>query len=181
MSSHACSARCRAAPISEYTFLNIWRIATETRAHAANDISGAGAALHPGRWNRDGERVVYCAQSLSLAALETTAYVDTNGLPLNRFVVEIEVPDSVWNARTQLTSADLDPAWNAVPAGIASIQAGSRWLMQARSALLLVPSVIVPEECAVLINPVHADARKLVATTRRRFDYFNIIRTDSCQ
>ena len=100
---------------------------------------------------------------------------------LNRFVVEIGVPDSVWNARMQLTSADLDPAWNAVPAGIASIQAGSRWLMQASSALLLVPSVIVPEECAVLINPVHADARKLVATTRRRFDYFNIFRTESRQ
>lgn len=137
--------------------------------------------MRPGRWNREGERVVYCATSLSLAALETTAYVDINGLPLNRFVVEIEVPGAVWLARSQLLPADLDPAWNAVPAGIASIQAGSRWLMQARSALLLVPSVIVPEECAVLINPVHAETRKLVASTRRRFDYFNIFRPEPSQ
>ena len=125
--------------------------------------------------------MVYCAQSLSLAALETSAYVDINGLPLNRFVVEIDVPDVVWKARMQLTPADLEPAWNAVPAGIASIQAGSRWLMEGRSALLLVPSVLVPEEFAVLVNPVHGDARKLVATTRRRFDYFNIFRSESNQ
>ena len=140
--------------------VKLWRIATETRSHAANDLSGTGAALRPGRWNQSGDRVVYCAESIALAALETTAYVDAGGLPLNRFVVEIEVPDAVWKSRQQLLPEQLDAGWSAVPAGLASIAVGSRWIAQGSSALLLVPSVIVPEECAVLVNPAHADAGK---------------------
>ncbi len=159
--------------------MKLWRIATETRSHAANDISGTGAALRPGRWNREGERVVYCAQSLALAVLETSAYVGAGGLPLNRFVVAIDVPDAAWKSRIQLQPADLEPAWDAIPAGLASIQAGSRWLVDARSALLLVPSVIVPEEFAVLINPAHPDAARIVATTTRGFDYHSVIRGES--
>ncbi|MEO7917322.1 MAG: RES family NAD+ phosphorylase [Dokdonella sp.] len=156
--------------------MKLWRIATETRSHAANDLSGTGAALHPGRWNRAGDRVVYCAESLALAALETAAYVDASGLPLNRFVVEIDVPEPVWRSRQILQPAQLDPAWSAVPAGIASIELGSRWIAEGKCALLLVPSVIVPEESAVLINPAHAHAREFTATTMRRFDYHNVFR-----
>ncbi|MEO6075670.1 MAG: RES family NAD+ phosphorylase [Dokdonella sp.] len=159
--------------------MRLWRIATETRSHAANDISGTGAALRPGRWNREGERVVYCAQSLALAVLETTAYVSAGGLPLNRFVIAIDVPDVTWKSRMQLHPADLDPGWDAIPAGIASINAGSRWLADVRSALLLVPSVIVPEEFAVLINPLHPDGASVIATTRRRFDYHSVFRAES--
>lgn len=158
--------------------MKLWRIATETRSHAANDLSGIGAALHPGRWNRTGERIVYCAESLALAALETAAYVDASGLPLNRFVVEVDVPDVIWKSRKRLELKVLDPAWSAVPAGMASIELGSRWITQNQSALLLVPSIIVPEECAVLTNPAHVDARKIIATTRRRFDYHSVFRTE---
>lgn len=134
--------------------------------------------MRPGRWNREGERVVYCAQSLSLAVLETTAYVNAGGLPLNRFVVAIDVSDATWKSRMQLQPADLDRAWDAIPAGLASIRTGSRWLTEARSALLLVPSVIVPEEFAVLINPAHADVAHVAATTTRRFDYHSVFRAE---
>lgn len=159
--------------------MRLWRIATETRSYAANDISGAGAARRPGRWNREGERIIYCAKSLALAVLETTAYVNAGGLPLNRFVVAVDVPDAVWKSRRQLQASELAPAWDAIPAGLASIQAGSRWLAEARSALLLVPSVIVPEEFAVLINPVHRDSAHVIATTTRRFDYHNVFRAET--
>ena len=159
--------------------MRLWRIATETRSHSANDISGTGAALRPGRWNRAGERVVYCAESLALAVLETTAYVGASGLPLNRFVVTIDVTGPMWKSRIQLHPADLDPAWDAIPAGLSSIHTGSRWLTEMRSALLLVPSVIVPEEFAVLINPVHPDASSVVATTTRRFNYHNVFRGEN--
>ena len=159
--------------------MRLWRISTETRSHAANDISGTGAALRPGRWNREGERVVYCAQSLALAVLETTAYVSAGVLPLNRFVIAIDVPDVVWKSGLRLHPADLDPARHAIPAGLASIQAGSRWLAELRSALLLVPSVIVPEEFAVLINPAHTNGASVIATTMRRFAYHNVFRTEN--
>ena len=48
---------------------------------------------------------------------------------------------------------------------------GSAWLASAASALLAVPSAIVEEECNVLVNPAHPDARRLVAAKTRRFLY----------
>ena len=82
--------------------MKIGRIAAETRNHAAADLSGAGAAKNPGRWNKTGEPVVYAAQSIALTVLETAAYADSAGLPLNRLVVEINIPDKIWATRTTL-------------------------------------------------------------------------------
>jgi RES domain-containing protein len=39
------------------------------------------------------------------------------------------------------------------------------------SALLVVPSVIVPEEVNVLINPLHADSARIVAAKIRKWLY----------
>jgi len=154
----------------------LWRIATETRSFRADDLSGAGAAGFPGRWNNAGEYVVYAAPTLALAVLETTAHLDDRGLPLNRFVVRIEVPAAVWKARETIDAATLNPAWCAIPGGRASADRGSAWYRGGSTALLQVPSVIVPEECAVLINARHADAASLAATTVRAFDYNRLFR-----
>ena len=45
-------------------------------AHAATAFTGAGAALHGGRWNSPGARVVYTSASASLAALETLVHLN---------------------------------------------------------------------------------------------------------
>jgi len=156
--------------------VKIWRIAAETRNYAAADLSGAGAAKSPGRWNKEGEPVVYAAQSIALAVLETAAHIDSAGLPLNRFVVEINIPDKIWAARITLTEAQLPATWAATPAGQASIDVGSRWLSSAKSALLLLPSVIVPEEMVVLLNPKHPESQNITATVIRRFEYDRLFR-----
>src|SRR5262249_21089895 len=44
---------------------------------------------------------------------------------------------------------------------------GDRWLAEQRTGILLVPSVIVPTEYDVLINPSHADFDRLVASLPR--------------
>jgi RES domain-containing protein len=72
--------------------VRLWRVAAETRIYPAIDLSGAGAAEHPGRWNDDKEPVVYCAPMIAMAVLETTAHVDDSGLPLNRFLAWISTP-----------------------------------------------------------------------------------------
>lgn len=151
----------------------LWRVAASTRTHGADDISksGTGAAARPGRWNDDGQKVVYCAQTPSLAVLETAAHVDSGGLPLNRFLVAIEVPDDVWARRDHLDLVSLDASWSAIPAGLASVQVGTKWLLSMRTALLLVPSVIVYEESAVLINPADANAAGITAKVVRKFEY----------
>jgi RES domain-containing protein len=156
--------------------VTLWRIAAETRDYKANDLSGRGAAKYPGRWNAHGEHVVYAAATLSLAVLETAAHIDDAGLPLNRFVVQLAVPIATWNARQAMQWSALDPAWCAIPAGRASVEPGSAWYRSATSALLLVPSVIVREEYAVLINATHVDAKGIRARTMRALEYASVFR-----
>lgn len=154
----------------------LWRIAADTRAYRADDLSGAGAAKSPGRWNDAGQHVLYAAPTIAMAVLETAAHIDDAGLPLNRYLVEITVPDAVWAAREMLDITRLDATWAAIPAGRGSVRPGAEWLRSGRSALLAVPSVIVPEETAVLINPQHPDAAGLKARIVRLFEYNRLFR-----
>lgn len=156
--------------------MNLWRIASTARSYTPEDLSGRGAAAHPGRWNDTGQHVVYASPSLALAVLETAAHIDDRGLPLNRYVVRIEIPAALWKKRERLSPGDLPVGWDAIPHGLVSIRAGARWYDTMRSALLEVPSAIVPEENNVLINAAHPDARQLVAVATRRFDYNGLFR-----
>lgn len=155
----------------------LWRIAAETRQYKADDLSGGGAAKNPGRWNEAGLAVLYTAPTIALAVLETAAHIDDGGLPLNRYLVRIEVPARTWTARQELDPAALPSTWNAIPAGATSAQLGSQWIKSMASAILLVPSVIVPEERAALINPAHPDASKIKASVVRPFEYNKLFRS----
>jgi RES domain-containing protein len=157
--------------------VKLWRIAAETRDYAATDLTGAGAAKHPGRWNDYKEAVVYCAPTIAMAVLETAAHIDDSGLPLNRYLVEIQVPDITWERREEVAIAKLPRTWAAIPAGRASIKIGSDWLASLRSPILMVPSVIVPEEGISLINPRHADASTITAKIVRPFEYNRLFRS----
>lgn len=150
----------------------VWRIASDAPAYEAHDLSGKGAELSGGRWNRKGSPVVYTASSLSLAALETAVHLAAGDLPLNRFVVRIEIPDDVWSARAIKDAASLPVGWTARPEGKVSLDVGDAWLAGMTSALLVVPSVVVSEESNVLINPRHPDATKISAIKVRAW-YFD--------
>lgn len=154
----------------------LWRIAAETRAYGADDLTGAGAAKSPGRWNEAGQRVLYAAPTIAMAVLETAAHIDDAGLPLNRYLVELTVPDAVWAARETKRVSDLDVTWAAIPAGRESVQQGADWYRSATAALLEVPSVIVPEESTVVINATHPQAGSIAARIVRPFEYNRLFR-----
>lgn len=156
--------------------MKLWRIAAETRKYSATDLSGGGAAVNPGRWNDDSEPVIYSAPTIAIAVLETAAHIDNAGLPLNRFLVEIDVPNNVWDLREELNLKSLSAQWSAIPAGKASVALGSAWLKQCSSPILLVPSVIVPEEWAALINPAHAASASITAKVTRPFEFNRLFR-----
>jgi RES domain-containing protein len=156
--------------------VKLWRIAAETRQYRADDLSGGGAAKYPGRWNSNKEPVVYSAPTIAIAVLETAAHVDDAGLPLNRYLVEIDVPDAVWAQREEIGISKLPAAWAAIPAGRTSVKIGSDWLASLRSPILMVPSVIVPEEWVCLINPRHGEAPKVTAKVARLFGYGRLFR-----
>ena len=115
--------------------------------------------------------MVYTATSVSLACLETMVHLNADGLPLNRFLVRIAVPGAVWSARQTLTAAELPAGWSAIPEGKVSLDIGDAWLRSSSSALLALPSAIVPEEFNVLINPAHAAAAGVTATETRPWFY----------
>ncbi len=149
----------------------VWRIATDAPHYAADDLSGAGAASRGGRWNERDVAMVYASESRALACLETLVHLDDGGLPLNRYLVRIEIPQPLWAAAERATFLSLPVGWDAEPASITSIRLGTAWARSGASAILRVPSVIVPEEENILINPAHPDTAGITATKARRWLY----------
>lgn len=149
----------------------MWRIATDTPAYLAEELTGAGAEATGGRWNEPGIPMLYTSETRALACLETMVHLNAGGLPLNRYLVEITIPGDIWARAQAETAASLPVGWEADPAGMVSIRLGSAWARAGRTALLVVPSVIVPEEFNILINPAHADRARMAAVKRRRWLY----------
>lgn len=154
--------------------VSVWRIATDTPDYTADDLSGTGAKFSGGRWNRKGVPMVYASSSVALACLETLVHLGPIPLPLNRYLVQIDIPDAVFAIR-QLFEDLAPPArrvgWDAEPAGRVSLTLGTEWATGRTSAVLDIPSVIVAEERNILINPAHPDAASITATKLRRFRY----------
>lgn len=119
---------------------------------------------------------MYGAPAIAMAVLETAAHIDDAGFPLNRFLVRMDVPDRLWSARTVVDMQSLPAGWVAIPAGKASVEVGAGWWRDRAGVCLQVPSVIVPEECVVMLNPLHPDAGSLVAHAVRAFDYGRLFR-----
>ena len=149
----------------------VWRIAADTRAYQADDLSGAGAKATGGRWNEVGVAVLYASETRALACLETVVHLNSGGLPLNRYLVALAVPDDLWAGAQREDPGSAGVGWDAEPAGMVSIAFGTAWVRSGRSALLLVPSVVVPEEANVLINPAHPGSLAITATKVRKWLY----------
>lgn len=149
----------------------LWRIAADTPDYAADDLSGKGAERTGGRWNRVGTPMLYTSSTRALAALETIVHLNAGGLPLNRYLVEITTPDDLWASARVETQGSLPVGWDAEPASATSMDHGSAWVQSGASALMIVPSVIVPDETNVLINPRHPHARELKARKLRKWLY----------
>lgn len=148
----------------------VWRIGTDTPDYEADDATGQGAKSSGGRWNRKGQPVLYAASTRALACLETLVHFRSNKLPFNRYLVEISIPAKVWKNATRVDAADLI-GWDASPPGKVSLDWGDAWLASETSAVALVPSIVVPEEFCVLVNPRHPDAGSIAVRKVRRWAY----------
>ncbi len=128
----------------------VWRLCKAKWAHVA--FSGAGAADNPGRWNSPGRRMVYCAESRALAALEIMAHTAKKAhLSKASFgAFGVEVPDDLVYRPQRLP-----PEWSVVPAPIASKRFGDRFLDAGNFPVMRVPSSVVRGEYCYLINPLH--------------------------
>ncbi len=150
--------------------IEAWRIGCDTPSYTADDMNGIGAKMTGGRWNRAGNPVVYAASSRALACLETVVHLG-GGLPLNRYLVRVAIPDDVWHKRLTLTHGSAQVGWDALPVGMVSLDLGDQWLRTRSAAILEVPSIVVPEELNILINPQHPDAARISASKVRKWLY----------
>lgn len=128
-----------------------WRL-VKTR-YVDSALSAADAARDGGCWNPIGTPIVYCACTLSLAALEVLVHIRA-GMQTARFhAVKVEVPDGSIEA---LDAGALPDSWRGIPCDPATQAIGRAWAVGLRSVAFRVPSVIVPQESNLLLNPSHA-------------------------
>jgi len=93
-------------------------------------------------------------------------------LPLNRYLVEITIPQACWRARRTFDGRDPGiVGWDAEPPGLVSLEWGSSWLDSRESLVAVVPSILVPEEENVLLNPRHPDIEKVGVAKQRKWTY----------
>jgi len=145
--------------------VRVWRIASA--AHAAFD--GEGARRYGSRWTPRGLPAVFTSATLSLAALERFVNTDPELEPVDLVAVAADIETSI--AIETVTVGDLSPGWRTYPAppGLAGI--GERWLVDSRSAILSVPSVVIPHERNFVLNSAHADFGRLTIHPSEAFSF----------
>lgn len=129
--------------------VTVYRIGSSR--HPAND--GTGASLYGGRWNHKGTSIIYTAESRALCALEVLANADE--LADDYVATPIEVPDGI--AVTVLAISGLPMAWDESEPIDATRDIGTNWAKGLATAVLSVPSAVIPRERNYILNPAHPD------------------------
>ena len=95
---------------------------------------------------------MYTSDSYALAMLEVRVHLATFRGMRDRVAVSAEIDDDLVEV---LTASDLPPDWQARPAPRSTQALGDAWVASGRSVALRVPSVVVPEQTNVVLNPAH--------------------------
>ena len=140
---------------------SLWRISNY------QSLSGEGGLHFSARWHTAGRPIVYLAESPAGAMLEVLVHLelDETDFPRSCHLLEVSYPDEL-----RMETLKVGRAWRSSLS--ASRRVGDEWLRSGRSALARVPSVILPQTWNVLLNPEHADAKKvrMVRTIKAEYD-----------
>jgi RES domain-containing protein len=129
-----------------------WRIVK--KRHAGTAFDGEGARLYGGRWNSPGTAVVYTSETRALALLEILVGIRSTKVLSAYVLIPIRFED---NLVTNVDAEQLAEDWRLSPPRPSSQHIGDLWIAEGRSAILRVPSVIVPDEFNFVLNPAHTD------------------------
>jgi RES domain-containing protein len=113
--------------------------------------------------------MVYTSATLSLAALEYLVNVGFDESPGELISIAADVPASV--SRKELPLADLPSNWRTYPAPERLAAIGTAWASSLQSAVLVVPSAVIPEEMNWLLNPRHPDAARITIEKKAAFRF----------
>jgi RES domain-containing protein len=111
-----------------------------------------------GRWHSQGTRIVYLSDHPASTLLETLVHleVDAEDVPDTYQLLAVDIPDSIHFE--SIEEHQLAPRWREDEVLTRSL--GDQWLRENRTALIRVPSAIVPASVNWLLNPAHADNAK---------------------
>ena len=92
---------------------------------------------------------------------------DVDHLPASFLLLMVDVPDSI--AIITLDENRLSPAWRKLEQE--TRVTGDTWLRESNSAILAVPSAIVPHTKNYLINPLQPEAKKIKIRSYGRYPF----------
>ena len=133
--------------------MRLWRISNY------DDLSGLGGLKASGRWHEKGRHVVYTCDHPASALLEVMVHleIDFEDLPTTYQLLEIDVADDVAIESVTIGSVEeVSRDWKDDPKITRRILLP--WFEEARTAVVAVPSAIMPFARNYLINPRHKDA-----------------------
>lgn len=125
--------------------------------YAATAFDGQGSRIFGGRWNSPGVSVVYTGSTLSLCALENLVHL-SQPVGMKYVSIMVEFDEDVVEV---VDHDDLPEEWTEEPPPPSTQMIGNKWVAEARSAVLQIPSVIIPSESNYLLNPNHEDFEKV--------------------
>jgi RES domain-containing protein len=128
-------------------------------AYARAPFGGEGAFRYGGRWSSPGTRLVYTSEHQSLAMLEYFVHLDPEDAPDDLVLATADVPDNL--SRERIQAAEMPSRWRETPAPPELAQVGDEFVKKAENCLLLVPSALAVNENNWLINPQHAEFKKI--------------------
>lgn len=131
--------------------LSCFRVVKEQ--FAADPFSGDGAFEFGGRWNSPGSRVVYASESLALACLEMLVHLDKASILRSYVFIEARFEEKM-----VIDVEDVSPLpsdWHSAQGSIELQSIGDEWIASGSSAVLRVPSAVLPRSSNYLINPEH--------------------------
>ena len=139
------------------------------KKYARTPFDGEGAYRYGGRWSSPGVRLSYTSEHQSLALLEYFVHLDKDDPPSDLVLAIAEVPDHVSRDRVEISNLPTNWRVPAAPPELAQI--GDEFVRKGEKCLLLVPSVLVPNEHNWLINPVHPEFSRIVIQEPEPLEY----------
>lgn len=133
----------------------------------ASDISGLGAALYGGRWNKKGRMVLYTGESKEIALLETIVHTPPMLIP-ELDILTIEIPD---NAFTEIKVSELPKNWKVYPAPAILAEISDKWIKENKTLALKVPSCIIHSANNYILNCSHPDYHKVKIIEQKDFHF----------
>ncbi len=140
----------------------IYRIAS---TNYIQDLTGTGAKLFGSRWNSVGIPMLYTGEHISLCLLEALVHVKHKQFLMQVSIIDIEVP--AMDDMNEIKIAKLKKTWREDDTYTKFI--GDEFVGSNNALLMKVPSAVVEEEHNFLINPLHADFKKIKIINNRIF------------